>query len=57
MEETELRESAASNEALDEIESEDMSEITRTRYDCFEQCMNDSWELRGQSVCSSVCGF
>jgi len=57
MEEAELRESAVSGESSDDAESNEMSSIKRTRYDCFEQCMKDSWELHGQSVCSSVCGF
>jgi hypothetical protein len=29
----------------------------RTGYRCFEQCMNDPWEMKGESVCSSVCGL
>ena len=26
-------------------------------YDCYGQCMEDPWDLKGESICSSVCGF
>jgi len=27
------------------------------RYKCFKRCMNDPWEMKGESVCASVCGL
>ena len=28
----------------------------QTKYDCYKRCMDDPWEMKGESVCASVCG-
>ncbi len=28
----------------------------QTKFDCYRHCMDDPWEMKGESVCASACG-
>ncbi|MEW6530064.1 MAG: hypothetical protein AB1473_04450 [Thermodesulfobacteriota bacterium] len=36
--------------------SEETFEGERKGFDCYRRCMDDAWDLKGESVCSTVCG-
>jgi hypothetical protein len=37
--------------------SESRGSQKKEKFDCYNQCVNDPWEIKSESLCSSVCGL
>ncbi|MCA1961822.1 MAG: hypothetical protein LDL33_13635 [Desulfomonile sp.] len=57
MEEKESARIAVSGESFGAGEIGGLSSSERTNLDCYEQCMNDAYDLNNEAFCASVCGF
>jgi hypothetical protein len=57
MEESNVLREGASETSSGFAEAEEKSRDERTRGDCFRQCMDDPWDMKGESVCASACGL
>jgi len=57
MEETDVRREDISGETLEYGETKESFGRESTNLDCYRKCMDDAWDLKGESMCSSVCAF
>lgn len=46
-----------SRESLEYADIKETFEGDERKSDCYTQCVNDAWDLRDESLCSSACGF
>jgi hypothetical protein len=57
MEERNAREGGMSGSSRDFSESKEFSGEERSGHECYTRCMDDAWDLKGESICSSSCGI
>ncbi len=57
MEERDVRESGMSGGSRDFSEAKEFSGEERSGHECYRRCMDDAWDLKGESTCSSACGL
>jgi hypothetical protein len=57
MEETGVRRESMSGEAMEYGETTGSFGRETQGLDCYRQCMDDAWDLQGESLCSEVCGI
>lgn len=57
MEEIVVRERSSSRASPDFTHIGEMFRGEQRRYECYERCMNDPWDLSRDSMCVSVCGL
>ncbi|MGB6065900.1 MAG: hypothetical protein WBG50_13950 [Desulfomonilaceae bacterium] len=56
MEEIDLQRKHKSGKLRDSREVKAASGSDQTKFDCYKQCMDDPWDMKGESVCASACG-
>jgi len=57
MEDTDVRGREMSGGFVEFRETERTSEGERRNQECYKRCMEDAWDVKGESTCSSACGF
>ncbi len=55
MKDPDFREIDVSEESLTFADIREFSGSESMESDCYKKCMNDAWDLKGESVCESVC--
>jgi len=57
MSEADVRRGEMSESSMTKMESKETFGSDSTKYECYVQCMNDPWDLKGEFTCASVCGI
>jgi hypothetical protein len=57
MEEVDVRQKDMSGTSQEFSDMKESFGREKTVYECYEQCMNDAWDMKSESVCASVCSI
>jgi hypothetical protein len=57
MEETDVKRSFMSEGSTEFRKTEKPFGGEKHKKECYSRCIHDAWDLKGESTCSSVCGF
>jgi len=57
MEERDVKERGMSGSSREFSEAKEFSGEERSGHECYRRCMDDAWDIKGESICSSSCGI
>ena len=57
MKKSDVRKKDVSRKSLKQATARETFGNERMKYDCYDKCINDAWDLKPESMCSSVCGI
>ncbi len=46
-----------SEETLEHMKKQEPFRGKERERDCYKKCIDDAWDLKGERICSSACGF